>query len=97
MLDIVLLAVDTGAGDVLRDGNGDLITHSFATTDWPAQMQRNSSYIIHPEELLADNFALLMKWRGEGALPDAIPGGFPVNEMGLLTAIEDMLTAGCGA
>ena len=58
-------------------------------------MLRNSSYIIHPEEILADNFATLMEWRSDGVLPPANPGGFPVNDVDLLTAIEDVLASGC--
>jgi hypothetical protein len=58
-------------------------------------MLRNSNYIIHPEELMADNFALLMEWRSTGILPSATPAGFPVNDVGLLEAIQDVLTAGC--
>lgn len=59
-------------------------------------MQRNSTYIIHPEELMADNFALLMEWRSSGVIPAATPSGFPVNDIALLTAIEEVLSAGCG-
>jgi hypothetical protein len=96
-LDIVLLPVDIGTGDVLRDGSGEPIRYSFGNTNWVPQMLRNSSYIIHPEELLADNFALLMEWRSSGEVPATTPGGFPVNDLALLTAMEQVLTAGCGA
>lgn len=62
-------------------------------------MLRNSSYILHPEELMAENFALLMEWRKDGVMPTAVPGGpgegFPVNDVGLLRAVQDVLTAGC--
>jgi hypothetical protein len=94
-LDIVLLSVDAGTGEALRDGNGDLITYNFGNTNWIPLMLRNSSYIIHPEEILADNFATLMEWRADGILPPANPGGFPVNDVDLLTAIEDILASGC--
>lgn len=90
----VLLPVDVETGRVLRDDSGALITYGFDDTNWVSQMQRNSSYIIHPEELLADNFALLMEWRSTDAMPEATPSGFPVNDVGLLEAIEDVLTAG---
>src|SRR5262245_22843319 len=56
-LDIVLLAVDSGTGEALRDGNGDLIKYNFGNTNWVPLMLRNSDSIIHPEEILADNFA----------------------------------------
>ena len=65
-LDIVLLAVDAGTGEALRDGHGDSIKFNFGNTNWIPLMLRNSSDIIHPEEILADNFATLMEWRLDG-------------------------------
>ncbi len=94
-LDIVLLSVDAGTGEALRDSNGDLIKFNFGNTNWIPLMLRNSSFIIHPEEVLADNFATLMEWRSDGVLPPANPGGFPVNDVDLLSAIEDVLASGC--
>jgi hypothetical protein len=94
-LDIVLLSVDAGTGEALRDSNGDLIKYNFGNTNWVPLMLRNSSYIIHPEEILADNFATLMEWRSDGVLLPANPGGFPVNDVDLLTAIEGILASGC--
>ena len=94
-LDIVLLSVDAGTGKALRDGNGDLIKYNFGNTDWVPRMLRNSSFIIHPEEILADNFATLMEWRSDGVLPPENPDGFPANDVDLLIAIEGVLTSGC--
>jgi hypothetical protein len=94
-LDIVLLAVDAGTGEALRDSNGDLIKFNFGNTNWIPLMLRNSSFIIHPEEILADNFATLMEWRADGVLPPANPGGFPVNDVDLLTAMEGVMASGC--
>ena len=94
-LDIVLLALDAGTGDTLRDGNGELIKYNFGNTNWIPLMLRNSSFIIHPEEILADNFATLMEWRSDGVLAPANPDGFPINDVDLLTAIESVLTSGC--
>jgi hypothetical protein len=94
-LDIVLLQVEPGTGAVSRDSNGNLIRYGFGNTNWVPLMLRNSSYIIHPEELLADNFATLMEWRSTGVLPPANPGGFPVNDVSLLTSIQDVMTIGC--
>ena len=94
-LDIVLLSVDAGTGEALRDGNGDLIKYNFGNTDWIPRMLRNSSFIIHPEEILADNFATLMEWRSDGVLPPENPDGFPANDVDLLIAIEGVLTSGC--
>lgn len=96
-LDIVLLAVDADTGDVLRDGSGALMAHGFGNTDWPPRLLRNSSFIIHPEEVLADNFATLMEERANGFLEPTNPGGFPINDLDLLRDIEDVLTAGCRA
>jgi|GEM_PF-231416 len=99
-IDFVLLPVDTGTRTVLRDDSGNLIIYHFGDTDWIEHMQRNSSYIIHPDELIAENFALLMEWRRSGTLPESVPGGpgegFRVNDIELLTEIEKVLTAGCG-
>lgn len=94
-LDIVLLSVDAGTGEALRDGNGDLIKYNFGNTNWVPLLQRNSSFIIHPEEILADNFATLMEWRSDGVLPPANPDGFPANDVDLLTAIDGVLASGC--
>jgi hypothetical protein len=94
-LDIVLLSVDAGTGEAIRDGNGDLIKYNFGNTNWIHLMLRNSSFIIQPEEILADNFATLMEWRSDGVLPPANPNGFPVNDVGLITAMEGVLASGC--
>ena len=93
-LDIVLLSVDAGTGEALRDGSGDLVKYNFGNTNWVPLMLRNSSYIIHPEEILADNFATLMEWRSDGVLPPANPDGVPANDVDLLTAIEGVLASG---
>jgi hypothetical protein len=93
-LDIVLLSVDADTGEALRDGNGDLIKYNFGNTNWIPLMLRNTSYIIHPEEVLADNFATLMEWRSDGVLPPANPDGFPTNDVDLLTAIQAVLASG---
>jgi hypothetical protein len=96
-LDIALLAVDGDTGAVQRDANGAPIRYHFGNTNWPQLMLRNSSFIIHPEEVLADNFATLMEKRATGVLALANPGGFPNNDPGLLDAIETVLTTGCVA
>ncbi len=96
VLDIVLLSVDRHTGEVLRDDSGNLITYNFGNTDWVQRMLRNSSYIIDPEELMADNFATLMEYGANGFLAPANPSGFPTNDINLLVAIEDVLRSGCG-
>jgi creatinine amidohydrolase/Fe(II)-dependent formamide hydrolase-like protein/quinol monooxygenase YgiN len=98
-IDFVLLPVDTGTRAVLRDDTGYPIIYQIGDTDWIERMQRNSSYIIHPDELMAENFALLMEWRRSGTVPESVPGGpgagFPVNDVQLLEEIQKVLTAGC--
>jgi len=94
-LDIVLLSVDPHTGEALRDGNGDLIKYNFGNTNWIPLMLRNTSFIIQPEEILADNFATLMEWRSDGVLPQANPDGVPANDVELLTAMEKVLASGC--
>jgi hypothetical protein len=94
-LDIVLLSVNTSTGKVRRDGNSTLITYNFGNTNWVQLMLRNSSFIIHPEEVLADNFATLMEWRSDGVLPAANPAGVPVNDVNLLVTIQNVLASVC--
>jgi hypothetical protein len=75
----------------LSDSTGQCHQKAFAlepTTDW-------QKFVLHPEEILADNFATLMEWRSDGVLPPANPDGFPTNDVDLLTAIENVLASGC--
>jgi hypothetical protein len=99
-VDFVLLPVDTRTRAIRRDDSGYPITYRFGDTDWIERMQRNSSYIIHPDELMAENFALLMEWRRSGTVPESVPGGpgagFRVNDVQLLEEMQKVLTAGCG-
>jgi hypothetical protein len=95
-LNIVLVSVDVDTGDLLRNDDGTLVTYNFGNTDWPMQMSRNSAFIIHPDEVLADNFATIMETRASGVLDPTNPAGVAINDLGLLLAIEDRLTDGCG-
>ena len=92
-LDIVLLSVDADTGEALRGGDGALIKYDFGNTNWLPLMLRNSSFVIHPEEVLADNFATLMEWRRDGVLPAANPDGAAANDVDLLVAIEGLLSS----
>ncbi len=47
-------------GWVADQEDGAAIFHSPNTADFRRQIGKNTSYIIHPEEILADNFALIM-------------------------------------
>ncbi|MGH7574269.1 MAG: hypothetical protein ACREM1_03945 [Longimicrobiales bacterium] len=96
VLDILLLPVDTGAGELVRGPGGELVTYDFSETDWVSQMRRKTSLIIHPEEVLADNFASLMEWRASGDAPTDNPSGLPTKDLDLLSAMEAVMSAGCG-
>jgi hypothetical protein len=100
-IELVLVAVDRQTGRVLRDAAGAPITYPLDDTDLVDRMARNTSYMIHPQEVIADNFALLMEWRATGVQPDVVPGGpgegFQVNDIPLLQAIERVLIHGCPA
>jgi hypothetical protein len=99
VLDILLLVVDPLTGEVIRNEKGLPISYRFNNTDWAKRVQRNTSYIIGPEEIMADNFALLMEWRISGVIPTKVPGGpgkgFSVNDIELLRKIEMLLSADC--
>lgn len=95
VLEILLLPVDTANNELVRGANGELVTYNFGNTSWVPQTLLNTNFIIHPEEIMADNFALLMEWRATGMLPATTPGGFPVNDIQLLEDFEDVLTEGC--
>jgi hypothetical protein len=98
-IEIVLVTVDPTREHVLRDSAGAPIIYPVDGTNLVERIARNTSYMIHPQEVLADNFALLMEWRATGVQPDAVPGGpgegFPVNDVQLLQAMERVLTHGC--
>lgn len=47
-------------GWIADQEKGSAIFHSPNTADFRRQIGKNTSYIIHPEEILADNFALIM-------------------------------------
>ncbi|MBL8228168.1 MAG: hypothetical protein JNL98_06810 [Bryobacterales bacterium] len=94
--DLTFAAVDMATGRIQRDSEGRPVTYPMSDTNWASLMARNTSYILHPEEVLADNFAILMEWRSEKTLPSANLSGFPVNDPGLLNSMKDVLEAGCG-
>jgi hypothetical protein len=65
-----LLAIDPDAGTAVRDASGAPVLIEPDTTDWAQRLARNSTYTIHPEEVLADNLALLVRRRlGATAAP----------------------------
>lgn len=96
VLDIVLIPVDTGTGEIIRGPEGELVTYGFGNTDWAPRMARNTGFIIHPEEVMADNFATVMERRARGTLQPTNPSGFPANDVDLLDDIEEVLSGRCG-
>ena len=69
---VTLLEIDPSAGAVVRDAEGAPVLLEASATDWSRRIGRNSTYTIHPEEVLADNFALLVRRRlgGEATVAD---------------------------
>lgn len=59
----MLLEIDPDAETVVRDAGGAPVLIDPETTDWSRRIARNSAYTIHPEEVLADNLALLVRRR----------------------------------
>ncbi len=78
-----LLAIDADAGTVVRDAAGAPVLIDPQTTDWSRRIARNSTYTIHPEEVLADNLALLVRRRLGDAGPPADPAFLAAFEQAL--------------
>lgn len=95
LIDIVLVAVDASTGEARSDARGRPLVFQLEQSDWASRLERNTSYAIHPEEVMADNFALFLEWRSTGVLPLATPSGTPVNDTSVLIGIRDVLTSGC--
>lgn len=95
VLDVLLLPVDIETGDLARGPDGALLTYDLADTNWPARMSRNTSYVIHPAEVMADNVASVMEWRSTGVMPADNASGTAVGDPDLLRAIEEVLVGMC--
>jgi hypothetical protein len=63
VMQTTLLAIHPDAGTAVRDASGAPVLIEPDTTDWAQRLARNSTYTIHPEEVLADNLALLVRRR----------------------------------
>jgi hypothetical protein len=71
VVNTVLLEIDPPTAMVVRDATGAPVLVDPQTTDWARLLARNSSYSIHPEEVLADNLSFLVRRRlGIGPPPD---------------------------
>lgn len=60
---VSLLEIDPERGAVVRGPDGAPIVLDASETDWARKLQRNTHYTIHPEEVLADNHALMVRRR----------------------------------
>lgn len=85
---VALLEVDPTAEAVVRDADGAPMTLEVEATDWSRRLARNTRYTIHPEEVLADNLALLVRRRLGHDVTIADPA--------FLDAFEDALRPGAG-
>ncbi len=66
-----LLEINPDAGAAVRDASGAPILIDARETEWSQRIGRNTAYTIHPEEVLAENLALLVRRRlGDTELPD---------------------------
>lgn len=63
VMTVTLLAVDPAAGTALRDAQGAPILVDARATDWSRRLARNTTYTLHPEEVLADNLSLVVRRR----------------------------------
>ena len=70
---VSLLEIDPVAGTVVRDTQGAPVLIEPSATDWATRLARNTAYTIHPEEVLADNHALLLRRRLGSTAPVADP------------------------
>lgn len=86
---VSLLQIDPETRTVVRDAEGAPVLLDASATDWSQRIGRNTGYTIHPEEVLADNHALLVRRRlGSAAL---------VADPGFLVAFEKAARAGSEA
>ena len=68
-----LLEIAPDAGTVVRDAGGAPVLIDPEATEWSRRIARNSTYTIHPEEVLADNLSLLVRRRLGAAPPPPDP------------------------
>lgn len=62
-LQLKLLAVEPATGAAKRNAAGEPDLLDAEATDWAARVGKNTAYAIHPEEVMADNFKLLVLQR----------------------------------
>lgn len=75
-LQLAYLLVEPGRGntaaEALRDDRGPRLVGLREVSGFFEQVGRNTDYIIHPEEILAENFALLVLGAGNAASPEVL-------------------------
>jgi hypothetical protein len=57
---VVLIEIDPATGAPSVDADGRTRALDASRTDWNRRLGQNTEYVIHPEEVLADNFALIV-------------------------------------
>jgi hypothetical protein len=82
LLSIELIELDA-TGAIARAADGRALVHAVEATDFTKRASINTDYAIHPEEVLADNFALLLTRRAGKERPAPRPE--------ILSAIEAAL------
>ena len=80
---VMLLEIAPDAGTVVRDAGGAPVLIDPQATEWSRLIARNSTYTIHPEEVLADNLALLVRRRLGATPPPADPAFLAAFEQAL--------------
>ncbi len=78
-----LLEIAPDAGTVVRDAGGAPVLIDPEATEWSRRIARNSTYTIHPEEVLADNLSLLVRRRLGAAPPPPDPAFLATFEQAL--------------
>jgi hypothetical protein len=63
LVHVVLVEVDPEKATAMVDTAGRTRMLDTSATDWAQRLGQNTAYILHPEEVLAENFALIVRRR----------------------------------
>jgi hypothetical protein len=69
---VVARSPDGSVARAMSDGRGPRLVAVQEASGFFAQVGRNTSYVIHPEEILADNFALIMLGERDVPSPEVL-------------------------
>lgn len=69
---LVQRSEDSSTAKPLEDGQGPILLEPHQVSGYLEQVGRNTGYIIHPEEILADNFSLLLLNRRSIPSPEVL-------------------------